>query len=72
MIGQQVITTVFTALYTRSRKLAHLLSLSLYLYIYPSDSQESAEGAIHRASSYPELFPEMPRYCCPLEILIKI
>ena len=39
-----------------------------YLYIYPPDSQESAGGAIHRVSNYPDLLPEMPRYCCPLEI----
>ena len=39
-----------------------------YLYIYPPDSQESAGGAIRRASNNPNLFPEMPRYCCPLEI----
>ena len=39
-----------------------------YLYIYPPDSQESDGGAIHRASNYPDLLPEMPRYCCPLII----
>ena len=39
-----------------------------YLYIYPSDSQESDEGAIHRVSNYPDLLPEIPRYCCPLVI----
>ena len=32
------------------------------------DSQESAGGAIHRASNYPHLLPKIPRYCCPLEI----
>ena len=37
-----------------------------YLYIYPPDSQESDGGAIHRVSNYPDLLPEMPRYCCPL------
>ena len=42
-----------------------------YLYIYPPDSQESNGGAIHRASNYPHLHPEMPRYCCPLKILIR-
>ena len=36
------------------------------LYIYPPDSQESDGGAIHRVSNYPDLLPEMPRYCCPL------
>ena len=39
-----------------------------YLYIYPPDSQESDGGAIHRVSNYPDLLPEMPRYCCPLII----
>ena len=39
-----------------------------YLYIYPPDSQESDGGAIHRVSNYPDLLPEMPRYCCPLVI----
>ena len=43
-----------------------------YLYIYSPESQESAGGAIHRASNYPDLLPEMPRYCCPLEIFIQI
>ena len=43
-----------------------------YLYIYPLDWQESAGGAIHRESNYPDLLPEMPRYCCPLGILIEI
>ena len=38
------------------------------LYIYPPDSQESDGGAIHRVSNYPDLLPEMPRYCCPLVI----
>ena len=47
-----------------------LVSLFLFfyfnLYIYPPDSQESDGGAIHRVSNYPDLLPEMPRYCCPL------
>ena len=38
------------------------------LYIYPPDSQESDRGAIHRVGNYPDLLPEMPRYCCPLVI----
>ena len=42
--------------------------LFFYLYIYPPDSQESDGGAIHRVSNYPDLLPEMPRYCCPLVI----
>ena len=40
----------------------------IYLYIYPPDSQESDGGAIHRASNYPDLLPEIRRYCCPLVI----
>ena len=39
-----------------------------YLYIYPPVSQESDGGAIHRVGNYPDLLPEMPRYCCPLVI----
>ena len=39
-----------------------------YHYIYPPDSQESDEGAIHRVSNYSDLLPEIPRYCCPLVI----
>ena len=39
-----------------------------YLYIYSPDSQESDVDAIHRVSNYPDLLPEMPRYCCPLVI----
>ena len=42
------------------------------LYIYPPDSQKSAGGAIHRATNYPDLISKIPRYCCSLEILIKI
>ena len=43
-----------------------------YLYIYPPDLQESDGDATHRASNYPDLLPEMPRYCFPLKILIEI
>ena len=31
--------------------------------MYPSDSQESVGDTIHRVSNYPDLLPEMPRYC---------
>ena len=44
----------------------------LFIFIYPPDSQESVGGAIHRASNFPDLLPEIPMYCCPLEILIEI
>ena len=30
--------------------------------------QKSDVGAIPRASNYPELLPEMPKYCCPIGI----
>ena len=50
----------------------HFHFISFYLYIYTPDSQESDGGAVHRASNYPDLFPEMPRYCCPLEIFISV
>ena len=42
------------------------------LYIYPPHSQESNEGAIHRVSNYPDLIPEVPRYCCPLKFFISV
>ena len=48
------------------------LFIYFYLHIYPPDSQESAGGAIHKVSTYPELLPEMLIYCCPLEILIEV
>ena len=47
---------------------SNLLLFFFYLYIYPPDSQESDGDAIHRVSNYPDLLPEMPRYCCPLVI----
>ena len=46
----------------------HRVLSFFYLYIYPPDSQESDGGAIRRVSNYPDLLPEMPRYCCPLLI----
>ena len=45
---------------------ATLTQFFFYLYIYPPDSQESDGGAMHRVSNYPDLLPEMPKYCCPL------
>ena len=36
-------------------------------HVYPSDSQESVAAAI-RASNFPGLVSERPRYCCPVEI----
>ena len=69
-VGYTVCTTNFS-----HTLLISLLSLSVeldlnmtffYLNIYPSYSQESDEGAIHRVNNYPDLLPEMPRYCCPL------
>ena len=44
------------------------LLLLFYLYIYPPDLQESDGGSIHRVSNYPDLFPEMPRYCYQIVI----
>ena len=34
-----------------------------YLYIYPPDLQKSDGGVDHKVSNYPDLLPEMPRYC---------
>ena len=50
-------------------KVIYFLFFYLFsFYIYPPDSQESDGGAIHRVGNYPDLLPEMPRYCCPLVI----
>ena len=47
----------------------HKITLfSFHFYIYPHGLQESVRDFIHRISNYPELFSEMPRYCCPVEI----
>ena len=45
-----------------------ILFFLFYLYIYPPDLKKSDGGAIHKASSYIDLLPEMPIYCCPVEI----
>ena len=37
-------------------------------YIYPSDLKKSDSGTTHRTSNYLKLFPEMPKYCCLIEI----
>ena len=52
----------------RSEQTVTNLVLFIYLYINPPNSQESDGGAIHRVSNYPDLLPEMPRYCCLVEI----
>ena len=46
----------------------YLFFFLFYLYINPPDSQESDGGAMHRVGNYPDLLPEIPRYCSPLEI----
>ena len=30
--------------------------------------RKATEAIIHRPSNYPDVLPEMPRHCCPLEI----
>ena len=42
-----------------------MIILSLYL---SPNLQESDGGAIHRANNFPDLLPEMQKYCCPLEV----
>ena len=32
--------------------------------------RKATEALIHRVSNYPDLLPEMPRYCCPVEIFM--
>ena len=49
-------------------KWKHILFYFFYLYIYLPDSLENVGAAIHRVCNYPDLLPEMPRYCCPVEI----
>ena len=61
IIKQPIIYLIFSAY-------AALILFFFYLSIYPPDSQESDGGVIHRVSNYPDLLPEMPRYCCPLVI----
>ena len=39
-------------------------------YIYPPESQENNKDTIHRASTYADLFTEMPRFCYLAEIFI--
>ena len=34
--------------------------------------RKATEALIHRVSNYPDLLPEIPKYCCPLVILIEI
>ena len=43
--------------------------ISLYMYINSPDLQQSIEGAIHQKSNQADLLPEMPRYCCLVEII---
>ena len=33
--------------------------------------RKAMEPLIHRVSNYPDLLPEMPRYCCLIKVLIK-
>ena len=52
----------------KSELYINLLIISFHLYIYPPDSQESDEGAIHKASNYLYLLLEMLKYCCLVKI----
>ena len=51
-----------------------LLFESLFIFIYLISifilltRRKAMEALIHRVGNYPYLLPEMPRYCCPLEI----
>ena len=47
-------------------KFNKIFRLLFDLYIYPTDLQEGARGQSIILS--PDLLPEMPRYCCPVEI----
>ena len=52
---------LFTGL--KSRKNHFILSL-----FFPPGSKESDDNAICEANNYTDLLPEMPRYCCWVEI----
>ena len=60
----------------------HLIRLRSFCNIYMSNDvklflntlilltcRKATEALIHKASNYPHLLPEIPRYCCPHEIL---
>ena len=44
----------------------------IYLFLFNLSilltHSKATEALIQRASNYPDLLPEMPRFCCPLEI----
>ena len=43
--------------------------ISIFIFLIP---RKATEALIYRASNYPNLLPEMPRYCCPLKIFYSI
>ena len=47
--------------------ITRLFFISFYLHFYLSNSQESDEVLYIRQANYPDLLPEMPRYCCLIE-----
>ena len=55
-----------------------ILKIILFLFIFIFISifillicRKETEALTHRVSNYPDLLSEMPRYCCPLKILIQ-
>ena len=55
--------------------IAHLFNIVfIYLFIYFISifilltRRKATEELIHRVGNYPDLLPEIPRYCCPLVI----
>ena len=54
--------------FNRSKNLKKYFHFLFHHYNYPSDSQDSNKGIRHRASNYPDLLLEKPRYCCPVVV----
>ena len=48
-----------------ARHLFHLYSISIFILL---TRRKATEALIHRVGNYPNLLPEIPRYCCPLVI----
>ena len=49
--------------------LAYIISFIYFISIFILLTRRKAtEELIHRVGNYPDLLPEIPRYCCPLVI----
>ena len=43
-------------------------TLLFHFFYFLLTRRKAAEALIHRVGNYPDLLPEIPRYCCPLVI----